>query len=37
MKLGIPSKGRLKKEVLNWFNNKELILSDQDLLHINKN
>ena len=32
MKLGIPSKGRLKKEVLNWFNNKgiKILTSDDD-------
>ena len=32
MKLGIPSKGRLKKEVLNWFKNKgiKILTSDDD-------
>ena len=32
MKLGVPSKGRLKKEVLSWFNNKgvEIITSEDD-------
>ncbi len=32
IKLGIPSKGRLKTEVLNWFNNKgiKIITSDDD-------
>ena len=32
MKLGIPSKGRLKKEVLSWFKNKgvEIITSEDD-------
>ena len=32
MKLGIPSKGRLKKEVFNWFNNKgiKILTSDDD-------
>ena len=32
MKLGIPSKGRLKKEVLSWFNNKgiKIITSGDD-------
>ena len=32
MKLGIPSKGRLKKEVLSWFNHKgvEIITSEDD-------
>ena len=32
MKLGVPSKGRLKKEVLSWFNHKgvEIITSEDD-------
>ena len=32
MKLGIPSKGRLKKEVLNWFKDKgiKILTSDDD-------
>ena len=32
MKLGVPSKGRLKKEVLSWFNHKgiEIITPEDD-------
>ena len=34
MKLGVPSKGRLKKEVLSWFNHKGVEIITSELINL---